>query len=732
MLECYASCPSALEGLLEKELRFLGASELRVDHRGVWFKCTLELAYRSCLWSRMANRVIVLFADIPAVNESQLYQGVFNFPWEEHLEMAGTFAIDLSGSSADLNHSRFAALRVKDAIADRFRQRVGQRPNVDTLQPDVMVSVHLHKDRALLGIDLAGCGLHRRGYRTESGAAPLKENVAAALLIWSGWPTIAAHGGAFVDPMCGSGTLPIEAALLAADIAPGLLRDYFGLIGWRKHDADLWAQLRDEAEDRRRVGLERMPPIYGYDQDRHVVVAALANVRRAGLLKYVHIERRVVIDTSCHADFGLIVVNPPYGERMGTVSDLPALYEDLGLAMRTHFEGWRGGVLTGDAELGFRLGIRSERPRTVYNGPIECRMLTFAISPDRYFTPRGAATDTPPRRAVRLTLRSARLRREKGIPAPEDFANRLRKNAKHLGRWARQNDVQCYRVYDADMPEYAVAIDLYQGDDSWVHVQEYAAPKDVEPAKADVRLADALAATMEVLGVPAERVFLKVRQKQKGSDQYDKLGDSGHFHAVKEGACRLWVNFEDYLDTGLFLDHRITRYMLGELASGKRFLNLFSYTASATVCAALGGALSTTSVDMSRTYLEWAGRNLELNGLTGSRHELVHAECLAWLRRAVRERCGSFDLIFVDPPTFSNSKRMDGVFDVQRDHAGLIDAVMALLAPEGLLVFSTNRRKFVLDESVMAAHRVENISRQTIPLDFQRNPHIHACWKIRR
>ncbi|BBL72277.1 bifunctional 23S rRNA (guanine(2069)-N(7))-methyltransferase RlmK/23S rRNA (guanine(2445)-N(2))-methyltransferase RlmL [Methylogaea oryzae] len=733
MLECYASCPSALEGLLEKELRSFGASECRVDHRGVWFKGGQEVAYRACLWSRLASRVVVLIADIPAQNEAELYNGVLDTAWEQHMDVAGTFAVDLSGSSAGLNHSRFAALRVKDAIADRFRRQGGLRPSVDTERPDVMVSAHLHKGRAWLGIDLAGAGLHRRGYREDGGAAPLKENVAAAVLMWAGWPQVAADGGAFVDPMCGSGTLVIEAALMAADIAPGLLRDYFGLLGWRRHDVALWARLRTEAEERRRAGLERMPGIYGYDQERRAVAAASANVQRAGVAKYVHIERRAMADSRRQGDYGLVALNPPYGERLGAEDDLAALYEQLGAVMRGQFEGWRGAVMTGDAELGFRLGIRSEKPRTLFNGPIECRLLTFAIAPERYFTPRDAASDTPARRAVADALRRARQRRESGSTAAEGFANRLRKNLKHLGRWARQSDILCYRVYDADLPEYAVAVDLYQGEDTrWAHVQEYAAPKDIDPAKADERLGDALAAVSEVLEIPADRLYLKVRQKQKGAEQYDKLADSGRFHEVREGPCRLWVNFEDYLDTGLFLDHRITRHMLGELAGGKRFLNLFCYTGSATVHAALGGAIHTTSVDMSRTYLDWAGRNLALNGLVGYQHELVQADCLAWLDQAARAGGAGYDLIFVDPPTFSNSKRMEGVFDVQRDHGVLIDGAMRLLTPGGLLVFSTNRRKFLLDERLSDQYRVEDITRQTIPMDFQRNPRIHVCWKIRR
>lgn len=732
MFACFATCPSALEGLLEKELQQLGALRTCVDHRGVRFDADLAVAYRVCLWSRLAGRVIVRLAEFAVDNEAALYEGVLDLPWEEHLAVTDTFAVDLSGSSNNLQHSRYAALRVKDAIVDRFRGRLGQRPSVDTAYPAVMVSVYLHKGKAAIGIDLAGSSLHRRGYRVEGGRAPLKENVAAAVLLWGGWPKIAEDGGVLVDPMCGSGTFVIEAALLAADIAPGLLRHYFGLLGWRQHDPILWSALQEEAEARRREGLRRLPGIIGYDNDRRAVAAAVANAEGAGLADYVCIERRDIHDAQCHGDQGLLVVNPPYGERLGAEEDMPALYEALGRMMRSHYTGWRAAVMTSDAELGFRLGLRSERPRTLYNGAIECRLLTFSIVPERYFSPRNAASDPPAQRAASLALRSARQRAEAGVPPPEAFSNRLRKNLRHIGRWARQNQIACYRLYDADLPEYAMAIDVYQGAETWVHVQEYAAPKDIDPAKAAERLADAMGAASAVLQVPAERLYLKVRQKQKGSDQYEKQGEGSHFYEVQEGPCRFWVNFADYLDTGLFLDHRITREMLRQWAAGKRFLNLFCYTGTASVHAALGGAESTTSVDMSRTYLNWAQRNFALNGMSGYCHELVQSDCLAWLDQAVRAGGADYDLIFIDPPTFSNSKRMDNVFDVQRDHAALIESAMQLLAPEGRLVFSSNRRKFSLHERLLANYQVTDITRRTTPLDFQRNPHIHACWVIQR
>jgi 23S rRNA (guanine2445-N2)-methyltransferase / 23S rRNA (guanine2069-N7)-methyltransferase len=313
----------------------------------------------------------------------------------------------------------------------------------------------------------------------------------------------------------------------------------------------------------------------------------------------------------------------------------------------------------------------------------------------------------------------------------EMFANRLRKNLKNLGRWARQNGIRCYRLYDADLPEYAVAVDVYQGERMWVHMQEYEAPSSVDPAKAEMRLVHAVAVVPKVLEIPPEQLFLKILRKQKGLAQYEKQADAGRFHVVEESGLKFWVNFEDYLDTGLFLDHRITRRMIQDRAAGKRFLNLFAYTGTASVYAAEGGAASTTTVDMSRTYLDWTKRNLELNGIRGNRHELIQADCLEWVDQALRDK-RRFDLIFLDPPAFSTSKRMRRTWDIQRDHAMLIKKCAELLVPGGTLVFSTNCRKFKLDTEALASLELEDIGRRTIPKDFERNPRIHHCWIVTR
>lgn len=707
----FATAPKGVESLLADELRALGAEEVAETRAGVAFAGTLETGYRACLWTRLASRILLPLATFPAASPEELYAGIAALDWREHLAPEGTLAVDCNVSNSRITHSHFAALKVKDAIVDRFREECGVRPSVELIRPDIRVNLHLNRDLATVSLDLSGESLHRRGYREEQVLAPLKENLAAAILLRAGWPETAAAGGALLDPMCGSGTLVIEAALMAADCAPGLLRSYYGFFRWRGHDPALWQRLLDEAQARREAGLALLPVLWGFDADRKAIEAARGNARRAGLEGRLHIERREVAALTAPpaAETGLVLVNPPYGERLGEVEELKPLYALLGRRLKEQFAGWRAAVFTGNPELGMHLGIRARRINTLFNGALECKLLRCDLEPRWFVDDRQDRAPVPAVLSDGATM----------------FANRLRKNLKSLGRWAQKNGISCYRLYDADMPEYAVAVDLYE---EWVHVQEYQAPATVDPRKARERLREVMAVLPEVLAVPPERIFLKVRQRQKGRAQYDKLGEQGAFHQVREGNCSFWVNFTDYLDTGLFLDHRPTRQLLGDLAAGKRFLNLFAYTGAATVHAALGGAVATTSVDMSRTYLDWARRNLELNGIFGPDHRLVQGDCLRWLE----EEQGRYDLIFLDPPTFSTSKSMATTFDVQRDHVPLLQTAAALLAPGGVLIFSNNNRRFKIDAEALAGLQVEDLTRRTIDRDFERNPRIHNCWKITR
>lgn len=631
----FVTAPLHLESLLTEELHAQGIDQARETRGGVSFHGTLEEAYRVCLWSRVANRVLLELGSFTADSPEALYRGMQQIDWRDHFGVANTFAVQFQSSQSTITHSQYGALKAKDAVVDQFRDRDGERPSIDTGWPDVRINVYVHRDQASVSLDLSGDSLHRRGYRRAGGAAPLKENLAAAILLRAGWPQIAREQGTLLDPMCGSGTLLIEGAWIAADIAPGLLREYWGFSGWRQHDPTLWQNLYDEAQQRRQQGLARLPAIHGYDIDARAIAGAEQNVREADLAGLIQLECRPLeaIRPPLDAVPGLVVVNPPYGERLGSDSDLPLLYRQLGQTLKQHFNGWQATLFTGNPELSGQLQLRTLRRHSLYNGPIECKLFHYRIEPDYDITPRGYPRPLQPAEFTD----NARM-----------LANRLQKNTRQLSRWLKQENISCYRLYDADMPEYALAIDVYETEQRYVHVQEYEPPRSVDPEKARQRLREALGVILDTLAICEQQLFFKVRRRQKGSAQYEKLAEEKHFYSVQENGCRFWVNFEDYLDTGLFLDHRLVRRRIGKLAANGDFLNLFAYTGTASVYAAHGGACSTTTIDMSKTYLDWARRNMHLNGFDGGEHRFIQADCLFWLEEGVNAQ--QYDLIFLDPP----------------------------------------------------------------------------------
>ncbi|MDO8333804.1 MAG: bifunctional 23S rRNA (guanine(2069)-N(7))-methyltransferase RlmK/23S rRNA (guanine(2445)-N(2))-methyltransferase RlmL [Nitrosomonas sp.] len=727
--QLFATTPKAMEGILANEIQALGGNNVQQKLAGVAFQGDLAMAYTTCLWLRTASRILLLLGSFEVKSQQDLYIGIQSIDWSEHLNPDDSLAVTFSSkNNPAINNTHFGAQKVKDAIVDQMRAKFNQRPSVDTERPSIRINVYLHNDTAQLSLDLSGESSHKRGYRDINIAAPIKENLAAAILLRAAWPEIAKQGGSLLDPMCGSGTLLVEGALIAGDIAPGLQRDYFGFLGWKQHDQTLWQSILDNALHRRDIGLNQLPMIVGFDQDRRSVVAAIQHVENAGLSGKIHIEKRDISDASAAESWpkGLIVCNPPYGERLGDEEQTAILYRQFGEVLKQRFIGWQAAMIIGNPELGFRLGIRSQKPITLFNGALECKLLRFKLDENNFFEPKAKSQQE------RIEQISRRAQTEQPDNQAEMFANRLRKNLKKLTKWIKHNQIHCYRLYDADLPEYAVAVDVYQGEKIWVNVQEYEPPKTIDPIKANQRLAGALKEIATVLEIPAEQVFLKIRRKQKNTDQYEKQGDSRRFHVVEEGGCKFWVNFEDYLDTGLFLDHRPVRLLIQQQAKDKRFLNLFAYTGSATVHAVIGGAVSSVTVDMSNTYLDWAKRNFDLNGIRGD-HKLVRANCLQWLNeQASAKHKPQFDLIFLDPPTFSNSKKMDEVFDIQKDHVQLIHDAAALLAPGGRLYFSTNFRRFKMDQDALKNLLIEDISKTMIPEDFARDAKIHYCWKISR
>ncbi len=717
----FAACPKGLEGLLLQELESFGAEDLRETVAGVYFNGSVEIAYRACLWSRLANKILMPLSRFPVRDADALYEGVKDVPWVEHINPKGTLLVDFVGTDDVIRNSQFGALKVKDAVVDSLREATGERPSIAKMNPDIRLNARLSRGTLVLSLDLSGASLHRRGYRVKQGVAPMKENLAAALLIRAGWPEIAKQGGALLDPMCGSGTILIEAAMIAADSAPGLYRS-FGFEHWLNHENDTWLALREEAIERRRAGMEgELVEIRGYDADVKVIRAAEENIAQAKLDHWLRISRKELKDfkmpTHKTLERGLVISNPPYGERLGEIESLKLLYQYLGDRLKEEFKGWKAGIFTGNPDLGKHMGMRAEKKYKLFNGTIPSELLMFSIEEDsfhRHPIERDNAKSSVKEGQESLTAGAAML------------ANRLKKNLKQMAKWKKKNEIECFRLYDADMPEYSAAIDVY-GDH--VHVQEYQAPKTVDEAKAQKRFEEIQAAVPNALGVSPANISYKQRRRNRGKTQYEKMEPRGQ-HAditVREGQAKFLINLWDYLDCGLFLDHRPVRNKIAQMAKGQRFLNLFCYTATASVHAALGGARFTVSVDMSNTYLSWARKNYALNGLGEGRNRLEQADCTQWLKNCEQ----SFDLILLDPPSFSNSKKMDDVLDIQRDHLEMIQDTMKILEPGGTLIFSNNLRSFKLDAEGLAEFEVQNITNETLDQDFQRNSKIHQCWTIK-
>jgi 23S rRNA (guanine2445-N2)-methyltransferase / 23S rRNA (guanine2069-N7)-methyltransferase len=719
-LPWFATCPKGLEELLAGELVRLGAAQASVTVAGCSFRGPLAAGYRACLWSRLANRILLQLDEAPVTDARQLHDLVNRQEWRRWLRPGGSLFVDFHGNSPEIRNTRFGAQVVKDAIVDYCREAGMPRPEVARERPDLRVQLRLHRGAAVVSVDFSGHSLHRRGFRESGGRAPLKENLAAAVLLRADWPGMAARGGALIDPMCGSATLLLEGAMMAADIAPGLGCEHWGFEGLPCHNPQQWRALLSDARSREERGRRsQLPEIRGYDADVAAIRQAESNVERAGLQSLVRLSRKSLADlkkpTHRALPEGLLVCNPPYGERIGDAAGLPYLYNQLGAVMAREFGSWQAAVLAPDKSLGRAIGLRSHKQYALYNGALPVQLLLFSLDESNRWRDNSAqpASEVADTATVDVPL-------EGGAAM---FANRLRKNQKRLQRWAEREQISCYRLYDADMPEYAVAIDRYDGA---LHVAEYRAPRGVDPQAAARRLAEVKQVLPQVTGVSPGSIYYKTRERQRGKSQYGRTGSGQELFAVQEGGVKLLVNLADYLDTGLFLDHRPLRLRIASEARGKSLLNLFCYTASVSVHAAAAGARYTTSVDLSRTYLDWARKNFAVNGLDESRNRLEQADCLEWLARDEQR----YDIIVLDPPSFSNSKRMRQTFDVQRDHLALLSAAVKRLSPEGVLYFSCNLRKFRLDPAVDDFCQAADITTETIDLDFKRRPSVHHCWRI--
>lgn len=761
------------EQLLAGELAALGAEQIEPGRRLVNFQADRRLLYRANIWLRTAIRVLMPIHAFAATDEKSLYEGIRAIDWSKHLAADGSLAIDPVVHNSFCTHSLYAAQLAKDAIVDQFRDSQGVRPSVDLKDPQLRINLHLNDNRATVYLDSSGDSLHKRGYRAAAGEAPLNEVLAAGIILLTDWD----RRSGLVDFMCGSGTLAIEAAHLARNIAPGTIRKDFAYMRWTDFDRALHDELMAEARQAALPSLDF--PICGSDLDPHAIAAAKENARRAGVANDIAFEIAHYEAARPPAAGGTLVTNPPYDERM-KVSQAAAVYRRIGDALKQNWAGWNAYVFTGNAEAAKSFGLRPSKKFRLNNGPIHCQLLRFEIfdrtglttkdtkdtkdegretTNDANHTKEGTSettvnTDTTDDRrenegqGIRDTADSpedsaaessqSHSLTDSQPPGPSgrrqwqdqtrEFSNRLIRMAKHWKKWARRQGITCFRLYDRDMPEVPLALDWYEGH---LHVAEYVRPHDRTEIEHQIWLTRMIEAAAAALEIDPDTVATKRRGRQRGPSQYERQSDEGQRMVVHEGGHQFEVNLTDYLDTGLFLDHRITRRMVERESAGKRFLNLFGYTGAFTVYAAAGGASETTTVDLSNTYAEWAERNLAINGFADSRHQVVRSDAMRFIRAMPSRRGGNFDLAVVDPPTFSNSKRTPNVFDVDRDHVELLNLVLQRISPGGKIYFSTNFRRFKFRGEEIFGATVREISRQTVPPDF-RNKRIHRCWTLIR
>ena len=780
-MEFYASCPEGFESALADELKWLGLSHVRRLKGRATFEGELEEGYRACLWSRLASRVFVVLGRFEAQDADELYDSVYDIAWETIIRPGATIAITARGVTEQLRNTRFSALRAKDALCDRLAETTGRRADVDAADPDVHLLLSLRQRRASISLDLSGDPLFKRlppaATRAGEGAHVLRPDYAALVLSQVGWTALCEREltaddyenealPTLIDASCAGGGLLLEAVNILTDRAPGTAREHWGFEGWQLHDAALWKQLLAEARERETAARERQARIVAVDIDPAARKTAERMVKCAGYKRFVDFcaaKPATVLDHA-GAVAGAAVVADTTETPLSLMHDAMTLIGELRRA--PELAAAPVAALTRDGLLARALHAEPERSIAVMPNNEEATVevwpsldhaaaafeaATSANAEEQAAAAQDEAANIPmPEPAAMLDLGDGKPLPVL-IPESEQFANRLRKNARLRRKWAKREGVSCYRVYDADLPDYSAAIDLYEGcpqtPGRWLVIAEYAAPKTIDPALAQARMLDILAIAPRILDVPAEHVHAKARMRSRGGSQYGKQGAGKggpgeraniarrRLPLIEEGGLTFAVNFDDYLDVGIFLDHRVTRNLVREHAKqARRFLNLFAYTGTATCYAADGGVEETVTVDLSNTYLDWAERNMRQNGFVGPQHHFVRDDVLAWIRdqRQTRNR---WDLIFVDPPTFSNSSKMGRrTWDVQRDHVELLAGVSRLLAQGGHAIFSCNLRGFRPETRKLARAGVvlEDITAQTIPEDFARNQKVHHCYIVRR
>ncbi len=752
-----ATSTFGLEAVVARELKSLGYEAKIIQPGRVLFAGDESDICRTNLWLRTADRILLRLGTFEAGDFGQLFDRTRALPWEDWLPVEAEFPV--SGRSVKSQLSSVPACQkiVKKAVVERLKAAYKVEWFVET-GPKFSIEVALLDNQAMLTIDTSGPGLHKRGYRPLTSKAPLKETLAAAMVLLSVWRP----ERPLIDPFCGSGTIPIEAALIGRNMAPGLGRTY-SAEAWPKVPAALWEAARQQAREAARPDLPVR--IIGTDVDEGVLGLARFHAEKAGVAADIHFQQHGFAELSSKRSYGCVICNPPYGERLGQSAEALALHRAMPDVFR-RLKTWSFFILTALPDFEAVVGQSATRRRKLYNGRIECTYYQFLGPKPRGMDEGGRMKDEgggmegegekpDASLAVGDSQPGVLLPEEEAIshpsslishpssfrlpPSPvfgglsakareqaEIFRARLTKRVRHLRRWPTKMGITCYRLYEQDVPEVPLVVDRYE---DYLHVAEFARPTDHTPAEHADWLDLMRQTAADVLETPLDHVFLKKRERQRGPAQYERLGSEQHLLVAHEGGLQFEVNLSDYLDTGLFLDHRVTRGMVRDLAAGKRFLNLFAYTGSFSVYAAAGSAASTVTVDLSNTYLDWAQRNMARNGFQGPDHEFVRDDAMHFLQG--RGRHAAFDLAVVDAPTFSNSKALEDYWDIQRNHVELLNRLVELMTPGATIFFSTNFRRFKLAEAEIRGVTIREISRQTVPADF-RNRRIHRCWRITR
>ena len=703
--QAYASCPKHLELLLKDELIELGACNVAEKLSGVVFHASAEVLMNSLLWTRLANRILVLINQIKINNSEQLYDAIYQTDWLQQVNISPkTLAINFKGTNKELRNTQYASQVVKDAIVDRMREDSDMRPDVVKTNADLSVSVVLKNNQILVYQDISGRSLHLRGYRQTLTAAPLKENLAAAVLIRANWPQLSKLNHNLIDPMCGSGTFLTEGYLIACDIAPGLTNPRYSVETWRYFDEDVWNKLLYQAKTRMIAGIDNFKgQIIGADHHKDSVKITQEHAYQLNAEDNIQCQLKTFDTFSIPTKNNLIVCNPPYGVRLK--KNVDSTWKQLGEWMAHKALDSKAAIMTYAKNQGFLLGFRAKKSWKLMNGDLAITLITFDIDKERALhLPEGQKHALP--------------------ETAQMVANRIKKNLSKLKKWISKEQINCYRIYDADIPEYAVAIDVYN---NHVNIQEYKAPSSIPERKTKKRLADAVLGAQVALNIKNDRVHIKTRQKQDRSNQYEKRTVDGDNIIIHEQERKYIVNLEKYLDTGLFIDHRWIRSYIEQQAKDKSVLNLFCYTGSVTVAAAVGGANKSISVDSSKTYLNWAKDNFKLNRMDTYMHKLIRSDALEYISSCQHK----FDLIFVDPPTYSNSHSRNTDWDVQRDHKQLLLACKRLLNSDGEIIFSNNYRKFCIDDSLSDYFTIKDFTKQSISPDFVKSKIKRVCYQLK-